>query len=72
MCHYIDEQVMVKPVALNLKAVGGGQVDVTVLDGGHHVRAKGDILTHHLRWGMSNTLITPKPPQCWKKEPHPV
>ena len=40
---------MVKPVALNLKAVGGGQVDVIVLDGGHHIRAKGDILTHHLR-----------------------
>ena len=40
---------MVKPVALNLKAVGGGQDDVIVLDGGHHVRAKGDILTHHLR-----------------------
>ena len=40
---------MVKPVALNLKAVGGGQVDVIVLDRDYNVGAEGDVLADHLK-----------------------
>ena len=40
---------MIQPVVLNLKAVGGGQVDVIVLDRDDHVGAEGDVLADHLK-----------------------
>ena len=40
---------MIQPVVLNLKAVGGGQVDVIVLDRDDHVGAEGDILADNLK-----------------------
>ena len=39
----------IQPVALNLKAVGGGKVDIVVLNRDHNIPAKSDILTHHLK-----------------------
>ena len=40
---------MILPVVLNLKAVGGGQVDVIVLDRNDYVGAEGDILADNLK-----------------------
>ena len=40
---------MIQPVVLNLKAVGGGQVDVIVLDRDDYVGAEGDVLSNHLK-----------------------
>ena len=45
--YYIDDEI--KPVALNLKAVQGGQVDIIVLIRDDHVPAEGHILTHNLK-----------------------
>ena len=40
---------MIQPVVLNLKVVGGGQVDVIVLDRDDHVGAEVDVLADNLK-----------------------
>ena len=41
--------IIARPVALDLKTVRGGEVDIVVFRRDHHVPAERDVVAHHLR-----------------------